>query len=136
MYYKVETKCGHVGKENYIIINFPIKADSKKEAAKIAREIPRVKHNYKDAILGVNEITLEEYKQLCKANSNDPYLKCKNKQEQNLIIGLEERIIYKEEFDEEIELCVWKYKKPIRNVKKYLKFNNCNDYIDEFEYAY
>lgn len=136
MYYKVETKCGHVGKENYIIVNFPIKAESKKGAAKIARSIPRVKHNQKDAILSVSEITLEEYKALCILNTNDPYLKCKNKQEQKLIVGLEERIIYKEQCEESNKSYVWKYKRPIRNIKKFLKFNYYNDSLDEFEYVY
>ena len=93
MYYEVKTKCGHVGKQNYIIIDFPIKAETASEAAKIARNIPRVKHNYKDAILSVCKLTYEEYKDLVNKNSNDPYLKCKNKQEQKNIENFEDRII-------------------------------------------
>lgn len=82
-FYAVTTKCGHVGKNNYIKVIFPINAESGKEAAEIARWMPRVKHHMKDAIINVNELTFEEYEELLERNSNDPYLKCQNVQEQN-----------------------------------------------------
>lgn len=93
-FYKVTTMCGHVRINNDIIVTFPVVAESRKEAAEIGRKIPRVKHNKKYAILACEEISKEEYIALCEENRNDPYLKCKNKQEQNAIEGLEERIIH------------------------------------------
>ena len=136
MYYQVNAKCGHVGKENYILIAFPIKANSAKEAAKITRSIPRVKHDWKDAIVSVNEINYEEYKLLQLSNSNDEYLKCKNVQEQKIIENLEERIIYQIHDEVEEKLYIWKSKKAIKNMKKYFKFYGKYTDIDEYEYAY
>ncbi len=83
-FYAVEAKCGHVGRHYCIVITFPIKAESGKEAAKIAREIPRVKHDHKDAIQSVRRITEEEYLSLTQQNSQDDYLQCKNIQEQRV----------------------------------------------------
>jgi len=91
-FYKVTCKCGHVGKQYFIRISFPINADSGKEASEIARSLPRVKHDHKDAILDCKEIDYEEYLILQKINSNDPYLKCENKQEQNAIVNLSLRL--------------------------------------------
>lgn len=51
--YKVIAKCGHVGKGKYIQIAFAVKANDGKEAAKIVRKFPRVKHDKKDAIINV-----------------------------------------------------------------------------------
>lgn len=34
-YFKVEAKCGHVRRNNYILKEFYVKAESKKEAARI-----------------------------------------------------------------------------------------------------
>ena len=44
--FAVICKCGHVGRNNYILITFPVIANSKKEAARIARSIPRCKHHH------------------------------------------------------------------------------------------
>ena len=71
-FYKVTCKCGHVGKKWFIRISFPVNAESGKEAAQIARSIPRVKHDHKDAILGCVEIDYEEYLLLQVINSKDP----------------------------------------------------------------
>ena len=93
-YYAVKTICGHVGRTKYIEIVFPIIATSGSEAASIARRKPRVKHDRKDAIVSVNEITLEEYEKIVEKNDNDPYLKCKNKQEQKqYCVDIYERVI-------------------------------------------
>ena len=91
-FYKVTCKCGHVGKKWFIRISFPVNAENGKEAAQIARSIPRVKHDHKDAILGCVEIDYEEYLLLQVINSNDPYLKCSNKQEQEKIAELSLRM--------------------------------------------
>ena len=84
-YYKVVAKCGHVGKKHYVPVAFAIAAESGKEAAKIARLIPRVKHDHNDAILDCKEFSYEEYVELNEINNNDEYLKFRSRQEQNLI---------------------------------------------------
>ena len=55
-YFMVTVKCGHVGKNNYYKGTIFLKAENGKEAARRARECPRVKHDQKDAILNVEEI--------------------------------------------------------------------------------
>lgn len=92
-YYCVETKCGHVGRKNYIQIAFPICAQSKKEASEIARQIPRVKHDHKDAIISCKEINESEYYELLRKNKEDPYLQCNSRREQNGIENLYCRLL-------------------------------------------
>lgn len=91
-FYRVTCKCGHVGKKHFIRIDFPVNADSMKEASLIARQIPRVKHDHKDAILECKEIDYEEYLILQMINQQDPYLQCSNKQEQRNIANLSLRL--------------------------------------------
>lgn len=91
-YFMVIAKCGHVGKRNYIPIKFAVHATDAKDAAKVTRDFPRVKRNHKDAILKVEKISYEEYLEIKKINDEDPYLKCKSKQEQNMIANLSERL--------------------------------------------
>ena len=91
-YFKVVTKCGHVGRYNCIWINFAIVAESKQQAADKVREEGRVKRNHKDFIKEIQEISFEEFMELKAQNDADPYLHCKNIQEQNQIVGFEERI--------------------------------------------
>jgi len=81
-YFIVKAKCGHVGKHNYILIDFPILASSKKEAASIARCLPRVKHNYKDAIVDVQEVDSETFENQVSENRHNNYLKASNIQQQ------------------------------------------------------
>ena len=81
-YFMVTAKCGHVGRDYYIPIDFPVRADSAKEAAAAARSLPRVKHHHKDAILSVQEVDYYGYADVCYVNSFDPYLQCSNIQEQ------------------------------------------------------
>ena len=83
-YYAVKAICGHVGRKNYIVITFPVHCESKKEAAKIVRFFPRVKHDRKDAILKVEAIDEATYDLLVELNRQDSYLKCTSKQEQRL----------------------------------------------------
>ncbi len=80
--YSVLCKCGHVGRHRYMPIHFPVIAESKKEAAKIARDLPRVKHDHKDAILEVKQISEREYWNLKTENAQDPYLKINSKYQQ------------------------------------------------------
>ena len=91
-YFSVKTKCGHVGRYNCIWINFAIVAESKQQAADKVREEGRVKRNHKDFIKEIQEISFEEFMELKAQNDADPYLHCKNIQEQNRIVGFEERI--------------------------------------------
>jgi len=83
--YIVKTKCGHVSKRFYIEISFPIKARNGREAAAIARQIGRVKHDHRFAIIEVRAVTQEEFDLQVKTNNQDPYLKVKNKQEQDKV---------------------------------------------------
>ena len=91
-YYEVIAKCGHVGKKYYVPIKFAVIAENGKEAAKLVRQFPRVKHNHKDAILNVNKIDYERYLEIFEMNKNDPYLKCHSRKEQNLINNFSERL--------------------------------------------
>ena len=82
-YYAVTTKCGHVRKSRYVEVTFAIAAEDGKEAARIGRFIPRVKHEYPMAIVNVVRISYEDYLELKENNSNNLYLQCSSKQEQN-----------------------------------------------------
>lgn len=99
-FYRVKTKCGHVGRRYYIPIDFAVKARSKSEAATIAKYLPRVKHHHKDAILSVEEITYDEYVMLCNINYQDDYLACGNIQNQRAIEGLDHRLLIDSHFVE------------------------------------
>ena len=90
--YEVNAKCGHVGKGKCIYKSFPVRANNQKEAARKARNYPRVKHDHKDAIRYVKELTQVEYEALCEQFGNDPYFKCKNKREQRRIDGFDEQV--------------------------------------------
>ncbi|MCF0242930.1 MAG: hypothetical protein HUK25_09840 [Treponema sp.] len=81
-YYKVTAKCGHVGKSYYYPGDLFIKAENGREAAKVAREMPRVKHDRKDAILNVAEIDYETYKLGKEDARRNPYFTCESIQEQ------------------------------------------------------
>ena len=92
-FYAVQCRCGHVGINHYVKIVFAVIANSRKEAAKKARKFARVKHDKKNAIIDCHQITRDEYDKILLANKNDPYLKCKNIQEQRSIDGFESRIL-------------------------------------------
>jgi len=137
-FYKVTAKCGHVGKYYCVLIDFPIKATNGVEASNIARSMPRVKHDHKDAILSCEKITKEEYELLLEVNSNDPYLQCKSVQDQKYSCDMDGRIIpdtyydeYKEEgrkyghFDREERLA---YKNKVRRIKEESMLFNQYDY--------
>ena len=81
-FFEVQAMCGHVGKGCYIPIRFAVVAESGKDAAARVRNYARVKHHHKKAILQVQEISLDEYLLLKSENEADPYLHCKNIQEQ------------------------------------------------------
>ena len=76
-YYRVEALCGHVGKGRCIRKEFGVVASNGKEAARICRTIPRVKHDFKEAILSVKEVSYIEFLALIYQNRHDPYLVAK-----------------------------------------------------------
>jgi hypothetical protein len=118
-------KCGHVGRGKYIRVPFPIIAESRKEAAKIARDMPRVKHDHKDAILNVIKIDEERYFELRETNNRDPYLHCTCIQDQNAI-NLDDRLMDEDRSNhytsrkEENKKSFYCNKQKIRNQKKYM----------------
>lgn len=87
-FYKAILKGGHVSRKYYIEFYSYICAPTKKDAAKKCREVPRAKRNHKDFILDLNEISYSEYSEGINSNNHDPYLHCKNKQEQDKILPL------------------------------------------------
>ena len=92
-YFEVIAKCGHVGKNKCIFITFACAAENGKEAAAKVSLYKRVKHDHKDAIRDVQEITFEEYMKLRSENDADPYLHCKNPQEQRKIPDFDSRVV-------------------------------------------
>lgn len=131
--FEVECKCGHVGKSRYIPVIFPIKAESGKEAARIARALPRVKHDQKDAILRVSKIDNDRFFELTEKNNQDPYLHCLCIQDQNYI-DISSRLCYEDKSHQLVirndENCkdFYRSKRKIRNAKKYL---NRYSFIEE-----
>ena len=92
-FFAVTCKCGHTGSRRfYIPITFAIRAFDGKEAANIARNIPRVKHHHKDCILSVDELNEDEYCQLLRKNDDDGYLHCSSIQDQNKL-DISDRLI-------------------------------------------
>lgn len=95
-YFRVTAKCGHVRRSKFILIDFAVVAESAAQAAEKVKWFPRVKHQHKDVIHNVVELTYNEFYYLRSLNKSDKYLQCKNIQKQNNIENLYERI-----FDEE-----------------------------------
>ena len=83
-YFLVDMKCGHMGKNKYVVKTFAIKAIDGKEAAKIARTMSRTKHHHKFAVISVNKVTKEEYMERLEKNRCDPYFSAHSVQEQRL----------------------------------------------------
>ena len=124
-YFKVNAKCGHVGRRKFINIDFAVVALNAKEAAAKARMFGRVKHHYKDAINSVEEISLDEFVILVETLKNDPYILCDNIQDQRRIEDLYERVNCYDIEDEKKDRCVeYKIKKQKileKTVKLYIK---------------
>lgn len=110
-FFRVKVKCGHVGKSNFVLIDYAVCAEDKKQAAAKARKMPRVKHDHKDAIREVEEISYREYKNIKKGYSNINYMTCKNIQEQRNYDNLGVNI-YKEDRKKD-------YKSKKANCKEY-----------------
>lgn len=136
-YFKVVTKCGHVGRRFYVPVQFAVIAENGKEAAKIAREFPRVKHQHKDAILQVKEISYEEFLSIKEVNNNDMYLHCHSRQEQNSLCDMASRIVEDPHFVKPV-----KHDKNARRErveykrKKFKAMTNINWMEEMYELAY
>lgn len=117
-YYLVLTKCGHVSRRFYMPIWFPVEAENGKEAARIARSIPRCKHDHKDAILDCIKTDYEGFLAQIIENANDPYLQCRSRHEQDQIMPLiKHRLVEDTHIDE--RWCKPKY--PKRKVNLFVQ---------------
>ena len=127
-YFKVEAKCGHVGHGKCIWITFATAADNGKEAARKVRDFKRVKHDHKDAIRSTTEIDFEEFIAIKAANDADPYLHCKNVQEQRKIPDFDKRELRSEKKTDKsfrrklVELATYEAEFAL---KSYLKVGEC-----------
>ncbi|AEB14004.1 hypothetical protein [Treponema succinifaciens] len=86
-YFMVTAKCGHVGNNNYYKGTLFFKANNGKEAARLARERPRVKHDQKDAILSVTEINSIIFEAGRELNHKIHYYTCETVQEQRMYMA-------------------------------------------------
>ena len=121
-YYLVLCKCGHVSRKYYMPIYFCVMAENSKEAAKIARDIPRVKRDHKDAILEVKKVCKEDYDIQNEKNNQDPYLLCKSKHDQNEIMDFIRYRLVREKRYEGSDVSKFKNRKPnlVMQEKKYM----------------
>ena len=62
-YYIIRCKLGHSGSGQYREISFNIKARNAIDAMDRAKRMPGVKHNSSTVVLGLKQITQEEYVQ-------------------------------------------------------------------------
>lgn len=115
-YYKVTAKCGHVGKGFYYPGDLFIKADNGRAAAKVARNMPRVKHDHKDAILNVKEICYDEYLMGREAVGTNPYFTCESIQEQYQYWEEIESVILVDDYFKKKNLKKVSKKHSLRNV--------------------
>lgn len=96
-YYKVKAKCGHVRRGKYILMDFYVKAESGKDAAAIVRQKPRVKHDWKDAIESVGEVSEEEYLNGKAQMRNNLYFSVTNSSEQRRLNAIDyETVLHRE----------------------------------------
>mgnify|MGYP006903490475 FL=1 len=125
-YFKVICKCGHVGRGHFVRVSFPITAQCASDAADVARYIPRVKHDQKDAILDCVEIDEAEFLAVKKANSEDPYLRCSNPQEQRCIEDFSSRIENEPSFfAKRVKMEKEKSKNAAYKIKKQKEIDDC-----------
>lgn len=117
---------------------FGVVAENGKEAAQIARAIPRCKHHHKDCIREVTKISYEEFLEINANNDEDPYLKCSSIQEQRNI-DMSERLYDEDKPKEVTRACVihkvYNGKTKVRKPKKYVRFNAYRDSYCYKEFA-
>ena len=123
-YYEVKAKCGHVGRNYYVLKNFAVMAENGRKAAEATRSFPRVKHHHKDAIRDVTEIDETRYLEIMNINEADPYFQCKCIQDQRSYIEPdiypEEREVQEEQRSDTFRL-VYSGKTTIKKPKKYVR---------------
>lgn len=121
-YFAVTVKFGHVGQHKCIIKTVPIEAESGKEAALLARWMPRAKHHDKYAIIDVKEIDLNAYLILLVEKSLDSYFQCGNIQEQRMECeGIEDEVQYMKEDEIDYEERAQRRRERINFQKKKYK---------------
>lgn len=135
-FFEVCAKCGHVGRGRYVDKVFAVISKDGREAASIARQIPRVKHHQKDAIRYVKEIDYERFCEILSINELDPYFMCTNIQEQRLYCNVDSvrdekyiRGIDYSDWEDDLSKTYFVGKDRIKNPRKYLK------YCDDFEFV-
>lgn len=128
--YEVKAKCGHVGRNNYVVKSFAIEAENGKEAAQKARYIPRVKHDQKYAIVSVSRIDEERFNEINKENRQDLYFRCKCMKDQRSMIedgkldlcvleDPEVKHFYKENQESDSNRVLFFRKEKIKNPKRF-----------------
>ncbi len=75
---------------------FYVCAVNGREAASIVRKKGRVKHDHKDAIREVKQISFEEYLNGLEQNANDPFMNVHNSSDQRLLCHFDENEILRE----------------------------------------
>lgn len=115
-YYEVKAKCGHVGKNNYYLGTIYVCAEDGRKAAYMVRNCPRVKHDKKDAIISVLEISWDEWCEGNKLMHNSPYWMSENIQDQRQNCPNLDDFIFREE------------KGEMKKTKKHSLRKNYNEY--------
>ena len=114
-YFEVQAKCGHVGKNNFYMGTIYLWAEDARHAAQVARDFPRVKHDRKDAIFSVKEISLHEYKAGKIQQRHSAYWTSTSVQEQRENLHeIEEQIFHEVE-----KKSPYKKRHSLRNSKNY-----------------
>ena len=102
-YFVVTAKMGHVGRHSYYRGRLYIATSSKKEAARLARGVPRVKHDRKDAIIDVAEIDFCSYVAGQEENRQIAYFSCTCPQEQrSCFYQIEDDVFLEESYEKHL----------------------------------
>ena len=109
-------------------------AETGRDAARIARQFPRVKHHHWDAIIDCQRVSKRLYDMQKKINDNDPYLQIKSKHEQNEIRDLIENRMMIDNHQEEL---INKNKKSSRPNLKFqtMKYKDSYEDYNYIEFA-
>lgn len=133
-FYEVCCKCGHVGRDNYILITFAICAENGRKAADIARWLPRVKHHVKDAIQYCHEISLADYLNLKEASKKNAYLHCQSSKDQKEHPEIQENVVFGERQTESHhareKVAYHRLKEEIQNEEAESELLECYSYLE------